>query len=96
METCATCRYFKLRDETSDKGDCVRFPPQHIIAGFRVVELEPVDAPKIATPAGVAPRPLSMWLLDPEYASAYNGTNAGLTCGEWDNGETSEKESGDH
>ncbi|MCP4878313.1 MAG: hypothetical protein GY896_22905 [Gammaproteobacteria bacterium] len=85
MQTCATCRYFMLREnDDNGNGDCVRYPPKHIISGYDIVELEATDkAPVITMPSGVPARPLSMWLVEPKYTSAYDGVREGLGCGEW-------------
>jgi len=88
VKTCATCRYFVLHEATHGEqlnlGDCRRYPPKHIVMEYKVVEFDATDkAPMIATAAGVPARPLSMWLLQPQYSSSYDGTSEGLTCGEW-------------
>jgi hypothetical protein len=84
MQTCATCHYFVLREDDQEFGDCRRFPPQTIVAGYDVMELEATDkVPVITMPSGVPARPLSMWLIKPNHAAAFGGVNITLWCGEW-------------
>lgn len=89
MQTCATCCFFVVRsdDRQTTKGtilgDCIRFPPEHIISGYRIAELEANSEQGIIAASGVPARPLSLWFIEPEYASAFRGVNVNLKCGEW-------------
>lgn len=92
MQTCETCRYFvaiegktaTTRDGgTVQTGDCRRYPPKHILNILTASEKEKGKDELVETPT-MAKQYASpfYWLVVPEYAAAYDGTNESLWCGE--------------
>ena len=87
-KTCATCRYYVKRQEqlpegSVEFGDCIRFPPQHVINALYANEYILPES-KISTPGGGLPTPSSTWKVAVEHASAYHGVTVELpACGEY-------------
>jgi len=92
MQTCATCRYFvsipdkmatTREGEPVQVGDCRRYPPLHILNIFTASEKERGKDELVETPRTAQQYASPFyWLVVPEYASAYQGTNESLWCGE--------------
>ena len=95
METCAKCRFFVPIEgrtatlvptgETVQVGDCRRYPPGHVMNILTASEKEQQKEGELVETPRTAKEYASpfYWLVVPEYANAYAGTNVKLWCGEF-------------
>lgn len=94
MQTCANCKFFvsiegktatlMTTGEKVQVGDCRRYPPAHVMNILTASEKEQKKESEIETPRTAKQYASPFyWLVVPEYANAYAGTNVELWCGEW-------------